>query len=82
MNSCSGEASLTYNMPMPTGIYFRDYTATYISRDVAECLDVRSVTDFTVFLRLCAENAGNLLNLSGLARDTAPQAGTSPPSIT
>lgn len=58
-----------YDVPMPTGIYFRDYTATYISRDVAEYLDVRNVTDFNVFLRLCAENAGSLLNLSGLARD-------------
>ena len=44
-----------YDVPMPTGIYFRDYTATYISRDVAEYLG--NVTDFNVFLRLCAENA-------------------------
>lgn len=59
-----------YDVPMPTNIYFRNYTATYIDRDVAEYLDVRNVADFNVFLHLCAQNAGNLLNLSGLARDT------------
>lgn len=58
-----------YDVPTPTDIYFRNYTATYVSRDVAEYLDVRNLTDFNTFLRLCAENAGNLLNLTALARD-------------
>ncbi|RSX53562.1 ATPase AAA [Bifidobacterium goeldii] len=58
-----------YDVPTPADIYFRNYTATYVSRDVAEYLDVRNLTDFNTFLRLCAENAGNLLNLTALARD-------------
>lgn len=58
-----------YDVPTPVGIYFRNYTATYVSRDVAEYLDVRNVADFDTFLRLCAENSGGLLNLTALARD-------------
>lgn len=59
-----------YDVPTPADIYFRNYTATYVSRDVAEYLDVRNLTDFNTFLRLCAENAANLLNLTALARDS------------
>lgn len=62
-----------YDVPTPNDIYFRDYVATYVKRDVADYLDVRNLSDFTTFIRLCAENAGCLLNLSAMARD----AGTS-----
>lgn len=58
-----------YDVDVPVDVYFRDYMATYVQRDVAEYLDVRNVTDFARFVRLCAESAGGLLNLSGLARD-------------
>ncbi|MBT1162247.1 ATP-binding protein [Bifidobacterium sp. SO1] len=58
-----------YDVPTPNDIYFRDYVATYVKRDVAEYLDVRNLSDFNTFVRLCAENAGAMLNLSALARD-------------
>lgn len=58
-----------YDVPTPNDVYFRNYTATYIERDVSEYLDVRNVSDFGIFIRLCAESAGNLLNLTALAKD-------------
>lgn len=59
-----------YDVNMPETVYFRNYAATYVSRDVADYLDVRNITEFNTFVRLCAQSAGNLLNLSALARET------------
>lgn len=59
-----------YDVPTPNDIYFSNYTNTYIQRDVAEYLDVRNISDFRTFVRLCADSVGNLLNLSALARET------------
>lgn len=59
-----------YDVPTPNDVYFSNYTNTYIQRDVAEYLDVRNISDFRTFVRLCADSVGNLLNLSALARET------------
>ncbi|MBT1167299.1 ATP-binding protein [Bifidobacterium simiarum] len=59
-----------YDVPTPADIYFRNYIATYVQRDVAEYLDVRNASDFNTFVHLCAENAGALLNISTLAKET------------
>ena len=53
---------------MPTS-FLRPYISTYVERDVAGYLDVRDVAAFRTVLRLCASNAGNLINYSNLARD-------------
>ncbi|KFI52479.1 ATP-binding protein [Bifidobacterium biavatii] len=58
-----------YDVPTPNDVYFRNYVATYVKRDVAEYLDVRNLSDFSTFIHLCADNAGAMLNLSALARD-------------
>lgn len=58
-----------YNTPIPTDVYYPNYLSTYIERDVTGLLDVRDHASFRTFLSLCALSAGNLLNLSSLARD-------------
>ncbi|WEV71843.1 ATP-binding protein [Bifidobacterium sp. ESL0790] len=49
--------------------FFASYENTYIARDVADYLDVRNVSAFGSFLRLCAQQVGNLINYSNMARD-------------
>lgn len=58
-----------YDVPTPPEIYFRNYLATYVRRDVQDYLDVRNSTSFSTFVQLCAESAGQLLNVSALAKD-------------
>lgn len=45
------------------------YTATYLERDVRSLLNVRDLSAFQRFLRLCAGRAGQLLNLSSLSAE-------------
>jgi hypothetical protein len=42
---------------------------TYIERDVRNILNIRSLSTFQKFLRMCAARTGQLLNLSSLAMD-------------
>lgn len=59
-----------HEVDMPEATYFRSYITTYIQRDVAEILDVRNLQSFRTFLKLCAQNAGQLVNISKLAVET------------
>ncbi len=51
------------------GIWYGNYVSTYVERDVRELIDIRNLTTFRLFLRLCAGRSGQLLNLSALAGD-------------
>ena len=51
------------------GIWFADYVQTYIERDVRQLLNIRDLTRFQLFLKMCAARCGNLVNLSGMASD-------------
>lgn len=55
---------------IPTSVYFSSYIDTYVERDVANILDVRSKMSFRRFFEICALNTGALLNYSSLANDT------------
>jgi hypothetical protein len=49
--------------------WYANYVETYLERDVRQLVNVRDLTTFRRFLRLCAGRSGQLLNLSGLASD-------------
>lgn len=66
-----------HDLNIPPSVYFSNYIDTYVERDVAELLEVRNKTSFRKFLSLCAQNAGNLLNLTSLSKAT----GTSVPTV-
>lgn len=59
----------TYTSPIPLPVFFRNYLRTYIERDVNEYIHASNLKQFRTFLKLCAHNAGNLLNVSRLAKD-------------
>jgi predicted AAA+ superfamily ATPase len=51
------------------GIWFGNYIRTYVEREVRQMINVRDLSAFQRFLRMCAARTGQLLNLSGLAVD-------------
>jgi len=48
---------------------YGDYFETYVERDVRQLSEIRNLTAFQRFIRLCAGRAGQLLNLSSLSVD-------------
>jgi len=54
---------------IPPGVWLADYVNTYLERDVRRLLNVRNLSSFQRFLRMCAGRSGQLLNLSALAAD-------------
>lgn len=50
-------------------VWYANYVATYLERDVRLMLNVRDLDAFQRFVRLCAARTGQLLNLSALATD-------------
>ncbi|MFC1672093.1 ATP-binding protein [Planctomycetota bacterium] len=49
--------------------WYANYVDTYLERDVRNLLNVRDITTFRRFVRLCAGRTGQLLNLSELGSD-------------
>ncbi|MFA4943152.1 MAG: ATP-binding protein [Lentisphaeria bacterium] len=50
--------------------WYANYVQTYVERDVRQLLNVKDLSTFQRFLRLCAGRCGQLLNLSQLASDS------------
>ena len=48
----------------------RNYAESYIERDVRQIIDLKSLSLFQKFLKLCAGRVGQVLNLSSIANDT------------
>ncbi len=49
--------------------FCRDYVGTYVERDVRQLTAIRNLSRLQTFMRLCAANVGQLLNLNQLSRD-------------
>jgi uncharacterized protein len=49
--------------------WYANYVATYVERDVRQLTNVRDLSTFETFLRMCAARCGQLVSLSGLASD-------------
>ena len=47
-----------------------DYFATYIERDIRKIVNIRNISLFEKFVKLCAGRVGQILNISSLANDT------------
>ena len=58
-----------FDREIPPHIWYADYVATYIERDLRQLINVRDLAAFQRFLRMCAARSGQLLNLSALAAD-------------
>lgn len=55
---------------IPAKDFYRDYTNTYITRDVRQLRNIGDLSTFQRFLELTAGRVGQLLNLTSLANDT------------
>ncbi|MCF6239092.1 MAG: ATP-binding protein [Candidatus Marinimicrobia bacterium] len=49
--------------------WYPGYVATYVERALRQLVNVRDLSMFQLFLRMCAARTGQLLNLSSLAND-------------
>lgn len=58
-----------FDRAIPSHVWYADYVATYIERDLRQLVHVRDLTVFQRFLRMCAARSGQMLNLSALAAD-------------
>lgn len=58
-----------YDRPLSPDLWFPNYVATYLERDVRQMLAVQDLDLFQRFVKLCAARTGQLLNLSSLATD-------------
>ncbi len=66
-----GNYPALYDRPLPTTDFYANYLETYVERDVSTLLNIKDLTSFRTFVRLCAARAGQLLNLTELSRDAA-----------
>ena len=58
-----------YDRDYDPRVWCGNYIRTYLERDVRELINVRDLSTFQRFLRLCAGRSGQLVNLSNLAGD-------------
>ncbi len=56
-----------YDKKPEPNLWYDNYMRTYIERDVRQLINVRDLSTFQRFVRLCASHTGQLLNLSSLA---------------
>ncbi len=66
-----GNYPALYDRPIPTTDFYANYVETYVERDVSILLNIKDLSLFRTFLRLCAARSGQLLNLAELSRDAA-----------
>lgn len=58
-----------HDRELEPGIWHANYVRTYVERDVRQMINVRDLSAFQRFVRMCAARTGQLLNLSMLATD-------------
>ncbi len=58
-----------FDQNIPPSVWYSDYLATYVERDVRRLLNVSDLRSFTTFMQLAAGRTAQELNLSTLAAD-------------
>lgn len=58
-----------YHEHLDTQLWYDSYIQTYLERDVRSLVNVRELSRFQLFLKLCAGRHGQLLNLTTLGHD-------------
>jgi len=58
-----------YNKGLEPVQAYRDYVKTYIERDVRRMINLKDLTTFQRFMKLCAARTGGILNMNSLAGD-------------
>ncbi|TJZ61290.1 ATP-binding protein [Sphingobacterium olei] len=68
-NTLRGFYPAIYDREINPSIFYSNYLQTYIDKDVTELLKIKDFRQFRQFIKLCANRAGQLLNLSALANE-------------
>jgi len=50
-------------------VFYNNYLQTYVEKDVTELLRIKDTREFKRFIKLCANRAGQLLNISALSNE-------------
>lgn len=58
-----------YDRDLDPSMWLNSYILTYIERDVRQIINIKDLSAFQNFLRMCAGRTGQLLNYSSLAND-------------
>ncbi len=58
-----------YDQPVIPERWLDSYLATYVERDVRQLINIRDLSSFRRFTRLCAGNVGQLVNMSRIGAD-------------
>ena len=58
-----------YSRKLQPDLWFPNYIANYLERDVRQLLNVRDLSSFQLFLKLCAARCAQQLNTSSLANE-------------
>ncbi|MBD3376493.1 DUF4143 domain-containing protein [candidate division KSB1 bacterium] len=58
-----------YDRDLSPSIWYANYVRTYLERDVRQMIQVRDLSGFQRFIKLCAAHTGQLVNFSTLAND-------------
>lgn len=58
-----------YDRDLKPSIWLANYIQSYIERDIRQMIQVRDLSTFQRFLKMCAARTGQLLNLSSMAND-------------
>lgn len=74
----NGGYPAVWSKNIPVQDVSKNYYNTYIERDVRQLLNIKDLTKFQTFIRLCAGRVGSELNASALSGET----GVSMPTIT
>ena len=58
-----------YQEKLDTYLWYESYLRTYLERDVRQLINVKDLSKFQLFLKLCAGRHGQLLNLNAMSND-------------
>lgn len=58
-----------FNREIDSAIFYANYVETYVEKDVTELLRVKDTRQFKQFIKLCANRAGQLLNINALSNE-------------
>src|SRR5690606_4414483 len=72
-----GQYPRQYDQPdLDIVFWLKNYTQTYIQRDVRQLVNLRDIDKFSVFLKLCAGRIGQLVNYAALGNEAGLDAKT------
>ena len=58
-----------YDKHIEPTTFYRDYLKTYVERDVRQLINIKDLTTFQRFLKLCAGRVGSVLNMNNIANE-------------